>query len=213
MSVPKSKRSESKLEALVKLSDLYGYTLKICTDEKIIPKKYRWFGGRDLADGVQEAIKSAVYANNTRVTDTETALIRRYYQIMATNEMVTLGVLANEFYKVRRFKRKAFRRWRTLYYEAYGALYKWKAKDDDRYRKYRSDKELVKLLEDYVLPKDITRLIDLDFDPQTVKNKICPPPYESEIDEISITEKEPDSDCPIRFNAKGSSERKSDKKK
>lgn len=42
MSVVKSKRGQGKLEILTKSRELTAYTIKICTNEKSFPKRYRW---------------------------------------------------------------------------------------------------------------------------------------------------------------------------
>lgn len=42
MSVVKSKRGRSKFEVLVKANELAAFTIRICSNEKNFPKRYRW---------------------------------------------------------------------------------------------------------------------------------------------------------------------------
>jgi len=42
MSVPKNKRTENKLQALKETLDMVKYTIQMCENEKIFPKKARW---------------------------------------------------------------------------------------------------------------------------------------------------------------------------
>ena len=42
MSVVKSKRGKSKFEVLVKANELAAFTIRICSNEKNFPKRYRW---------------------------------------------------------------------------------------------------------------------------------------------------------------------------
>lgn len=42
MSVVKSKRGKSKFEVLVKANKLAAFTIRICSNEKNFPKRYRW---------------------------------------------------------------------------------------------------------------------------------------------------------------------------
>ena len=42
MSVPKNHRTENKLQALKETLDMVKYTIQMCENEKIFPKKCRW---------------------------------------------------------------------------------------------------------------------------------------------------------------------------
>ena len=42
MSVVKSKRGQSELEVITQSRNLASYTIKICSNEKNFPKRYRW---------------------------------------------------------------------------------------------------------------------------------------------------------------------------
>ncbi len=42
MSVVKSKRGKSRFEVLIKANELAAFTIRICSNEKNFPKRYRW---------------------------------------------------------------------------------------------------------------------------------------------------------------------------
>lgn len=205
MSVPKNKRGGSLLEALYEMSNLFQYTMKLCTTEKVMPKKYRWFGGRDVAKSATNALKYGSYANGVRVTGTETALLRRQYQIMMCNELVTLGLLVNEFYKVRRFKKKTFKNWRRSYCKTYALARAWKKSDDDRFKKYRTNEELNKLVMETIIIPALGNVKDLNMDIEYIKSSVCPEPPEDDTLNETPAEIESKTGQPseeIRFNSK-----------
>lgn len=83
MSVPKSKRSESKLSVLTKANDLASHTIKICSNEKVFPKHYRWCITNKIVDAVIDINNYANMANAVFVTDSGDYLIRKQYQTKA----------------------------------------------------------------------------------------------------------------------------------
>ena len=54
MSVPEGKRSQSKLEAIMKARDLAAYTMKIRTNEKVFDPKYEDFLTKDIVDTAKD---------------------------------------------------------------------------------------------------------------------------------------------------------------
>ena len=83
MSVPKSKRSESKLSVLTKANELASHTIKICSNEKVFPKHYRWCITNKIVDAVIDINNYANMANAVYVTDSGDYLIRKQYQTKA----------------------------------------------------------------------------------------------------------------------------------
>lgn len=67
MSVPKSKRTHGKLEALTQARHLKTYTLQICTNEKNFPKRYRWCVTNNIVQEVVEICRLIVGANAIKV--------------------------------------------------------------------------------------------------------------------------------------------------
>ena len=67
MSVPKSKRSHGRLEALTKARAIKNYTLQVCTNEKNFPKRYRWCVTNNIVEEATEICRKIVRANAIRV--------------------------------------------------------------------------------------------------------------------------------------------------
>lgn len=80
MSVPKSSRNASLLEVLIETRKLAVYTIRLCSDEQRIPKRYRWCIANET---IQAAVKASEYcakANSVYVNDEASYLKRRGYQ-------------------------------------------------------------------------------------------------------------------------------------
>lgn len=69
MSVPKSKRSHGRLEALTKARAIKNYTLQVCTNEKNFPKRYRWCITNNIVEETTEICRKIVRANAIRVVN------------------------------------------------------------------------------------------------------------------------------------------------
>lgn len=90
MAVPKSKRTKSPLEVLSEARTLAIYTIRLCSDENKIPKRYRWCIASEL---INAAVKTSGYcarANAIYVNDTESYKLRRTYQQKALAELESL---------------------------------------------------------------------------------------------------------------------------
>ena len=57
MSVVKSKQTEGKLLVVTKARELAAYTIKICSNEKNFPKRYRWCITAKIVDFNEETKK------------------------------------------------------------------------------------------------------------------------------------------------------------
>ncbi len=91
MSVVKNKRTESALEVVTRARELAAYTIKICSNEKSFPKRYRWCITGKIVDSVIEINNYINKANAIFVKTNEDFKIRRDFQIKAISE--TYGLL------------------------------------------------------------------------------------------------------------------------
>ena len=66
MSVPVYKRSENKLQALVDTMSMTSYTIKMCENEKIFPKKCRWTLCTRIIDNCLDSIVKIRQANKIK---------------------------------------------------------------------------------------------------------------------------------------------------
>ena len=80
MSVPKSKRSHGRLEALTKARAIKNYTLQVCTNEKNFPKRYRWCITNNIVEETTEICRKIVRANAIRVVNIDDYNRRTLFQ-------------------------------------------------------------------------------------------------------------------------------------
>lgn len=80
MSVPKHKRQQSKFELINEATAITVYTLKMCSNEKIFPKRYRWCITNKLVDTMLEMGKDIKIANSIKVSDSNDLAMRKAYQ-------------------------------------------------------------------------------------------------------------------------------------
>ena len=93
MSVVKSKRGQGKLEILTKSRELTAYTIKICTNEKSFPKRYRWCITNKIVENTVSINENVNRANDIFVRNEDDFLLRHRYQNLALAEIGAL--LAN----------------------------------------------------------------------------------------------------------------------
>lgn len=92
MSVVESKREEGKLRAATKAKELAVYTIRICSNEKNFPKRYRWCLTNEIVRAALQINCCIEKANSVRYKNaTEGELeIRRKYQTIAIAETYSL---------------------------------------------------------------------------------------------------------------------------
>lgn len=134
MSVPKSKRSKSKLQVITKSRLLAVYTLKITENEKNFPKRHRSFVRNKLQEVAME-ISSLIYeANTIRVTIADDYKSRRALQQEALR--LTFRLLNNIgiWHQIRRIDANRITYWSELIMETQSLLRSWRDSDAKRYR-------------------------------------------------------------------------------
>lgn len=93
MSVPKRKRAEGELKVLTKANDLMAYTIKVCSNEKNFPKRYRWCITNRIIDTTAEITDLIIHANSI-YAETEEDVQRRI--VLIKNAMELTYVLLNQ---------------------------------------------------------------------------------------------------------------------
>lgn len=84
MSVPKSQRAEGELRVLTKANDLMAYTIAVCSNEKNIPKRYRWCLTNRIIDTTADITDLIIHANSILIkSDADTLNIERRLQMVA----------------------------------------------------------------------------------------------------------------------------------
>lgn len=133
MSVVKSKQTEGKLLVVTKARELAAYTIKICSNEKNFPKRYRWCITAKIVD-VSSNVNAAnsIYVNDDNKKDYQ---LRRQYQTKALAETYALLSMIDIAYSVFSIESKRIEYWTRLVNEVQVLLRNWRKSDYDRYGK------------------------------------------------------------------------------
>ena len=103
MSVPVHKRSENKLQALKDTLAMTSYTVQMCENEKIFPKKCRWTLCTRIIDTCLDSIIKIRQANKVRPANIEQARLRvrlQYQVLMNFEALWGLMTVAFESYSI-----------------------------------------------------------------------------------------------------------------
>ena len=137
MSVVESERGETKMAWWKSVTKLNDYTIKAVTNEKVIPKRYRWLIAQKIIDSSMSMLTNAIKANSVYVkeefkqSDYE---LRRKFQKLAYAETHNMLTLIDVSYKT--FKTiidKKHKTWIGLILVAQTDLKNWIENDSKRY--------------------------------------------------------------------------------
>lgn len=134
MSVVKSKRGEGQLVVLTKASELAVYSIKICSNEKCFPKRYRWCITNKIVDAAVEISNNAVMANSVFVKDEFDYKLRKQYQTKALSSTYALLSMIDMAYRVFGIEAGRIEHWTRLTVEAQTMLRNWRKTDIERYK-------------------------------------------------------------------------------
>jgi hypothetical protein len=137
MSVVKSKRGEGKLLVITKSNELAAYTMRICTNEKNFPKRFRWCITNKIVESAIE-INNCVNAANSVYVNPQTAAedfaLRRKYQTKALAQTYVLLSMIDLAYRTFGIESSRVEYWTRLAYEVQNLLRNWRNSDYDRYK-------------------------------------------------------------------------------
>lgn len=139
MSVPKGKRTESKLQVLVELQALCTYTIQICKNEKHFPKRDRWILTQHIVKAAVEAYAMARKANAVRVVTMDDYKYRRGCQIQCKSCLEALLGLIDIAYMALSLDGDRVEFWTRQVIGAEEKLAAWRAGDRKRYRELLKD--------------------------------------------------------------------------
>lgn len=134
MSVVKSKRGEGQLVVLTKSSELAAYSIKICSNEKCFPKRYRWCITSKIVDAAVEISNNAVMANSVFVKDEFDYKLRKQYQTKALSSTYALLSMIDMAYRVFGIEAGRIEHWTRLTVEVQTMLRNWRKTDIERYK-------------------------------------------------------------------------------
>lgn len=133
MSVPLSRRGESRLEVITTAGILAGHTIKICSNENNFPKRYRWCITSKIVDTAIEIAKLLNIANAIYVSDAETYEARRKYQTKALAETFALTTLMQIGHETFGIDGKKLDHWSGLVIKERNLIRAWRKADAERY--------------------------------------------------------------------------------
>ena len=135
MSVVKSKRTESRLEVLLAANQLAEYTIRICSNEKSFPKRYRWCITSKIVDKAMDINNMAQEANAIYVSTLQDYQIRRNLQtkaLAATYALLSDIELAHRIFGI---DGKRVENWVAQATHEQILIRKWRKADEDRFKK------------------------------------------------------------------------------
>lgn len=133
MSVPKTKRSEGKLEVATKALELESYSIDMCSSDKRIPKKARPFVAYPLVDCARNIVTNIYRANDVFVWDERSHRQRIAYQEAALAEIAALIHLIDLAKKRYDLKGSSVVHWIGLAVETREKLRNWRNADKRKY--------------------------------------------------------------------------------
>lgn len=136
MSVVKSKRGEGQLIAITKSNELATHTIRICSNEKVFPKHYRWCITNKIVDAAIDINNYANMANSVYVSDSSDYTLRKNYQTKALAATYSLLSMMDIAYRTFGIESGKIEHWTGLVIEVQNLLRKWRKSDADRYKEY-----------------------------------------------------------------------------
>ena len=133
MSVPEGKRSESKLEVQTRAKALALYTVTICGNEKVVPKRDRWAVTNRIVSTALTIMEEVDVANDIRVSTMGDFELRRRSQTIALSSTAKLLGLMELAYVKYNIEGKRMSYWATLVMEERELIKKWRQSDKKRY--------------------------------------------------------------------------------
>lgn len=140
MSVPVYRRSENKLQALKDTLAMTSYTIHMCENEKIFPKKCRWNICSRIIDNCLDSVIKIRQANKIRPSVVEQARKRvelQYQVIMNFEALWSLMTVAYESYSIPSEKVGI---WSKLLLTAEECVLAWRKSDISKFKEQFSAK-------------------------------------------------------------------------
>jgi hypothetical protein len=133
MSVVKSKREEGELAVVTKANELATYTIRICSNEKNFPKRYRWCITNKLVDAALDINNCIIKANSVFVKDQADYQLRKRYQTEGVAATYSLLSMMDIAYRTFGIESDRMKHWTGLVLDVQSLLRNWRKSDIDRY--------------------------------------------------------------------------------
>ena len=134
MSVPEGKRTESKLEVIVKALDLATHTIKITANPKIFSVEYKSALTDRIVSTSIEVYMKCWTANNIKIVDEASFNMRKRLQDEACYECNNLLALMQIAKKLFHLDSKKVSYWGKMAIETRNLIRAWRESDRKRYK-------------------------------------------------------------------------------
>lgn len=132
MSVVKSQREETELTAITKANELTAYTIKICSNEKNFPKRYRWCITSKIVESSINIGNNIIKANSIYVQSAEDLAARSRYQKEALIETYALLNMISIAYETFGIESDRVKYWTQLVNSVQTLIRNWRKSDANR---------------------------------------------------------------------------------
>lgn len=134
MSVVKSKRGENDLNLVIKANELATYTIKIASNEKNFPKRYRWCITSKIVESALDINNYINMANSIFVNKASDYEIRRQYQTKALAATYSLLSMIDIAFRTFGIEGDRIKHWTQLCFDVQNSLRNWRKSDYERYK-------------------------------------------------------------------------------
>lgn len=135
MSVVKSKQSEGKLVVITKARELAEYTIRICSNEKTFPKRFRWCLTSKIVDSAMNINNGVNMANSVFVRDEADYILRKRYQTQALAETYALLSMVDIAYRTYSLETARVEHWTRLIYDVQNLVRNWRKVEIEKHDK------------------------------------------------------------------------------
>lgn len=135
MTVPVHRRGENKLQAYKDTVAMTSYTLQMCENQKIFPKKCRWTICTKLIDYCLDSIIKIQQANTIKGTTPDEAKLRLKLQREILYNFQALWALMTVAYETYSIPSAKVDIWSQLMLTADNRVSAWRKYDMDRFKK------------------------------------------------------------------------------
>lgn len=134
MSVPEGKKAKGHLEVIANARNLSAYTIKITSNEKVFPKRYRWSFTGKIVDETIDMYKNLTLANSVRVITASDKELRRKYQVKALAQTYDILALINLAYDLFNLSTDRVKYWTEMIVKQQELIRAWRKSDSARYK-------------------------------------------------------------------------------
>ena len=138
MSVPVYRRSENKLQALKDTMSMTSYTIHMCENEKIFPKKCRWTLCTRIIDNCLDSIVKIRQANKIKAETVDQSACRIALQNEVLQNFEALWALMTVGYETYSIPSDKIYQWSSLMLTAEEKVSAWKKYDVDNLKKLQA---------------------------------------------------------------------------